>query len=69
MSEMEKSRREWMGETGFINQEMLNHYLPTLQGPVYYVAGPPAMVAAMRQTLTAAGVDEDNIPTEEFSGY
>jgi ferredoxin-NADP reductase len=36
---------------------------------VYYVAGPPAMVATMRLMLTAAGIDEDNIRTEEFSGY
>jgi ferredoxin-NADP reductase len=69
MSEMEKSLREWTGEIGFIDQEMLHRYLPALQGPTYYVAGPPAMVAAMRQTLTTAGVDEDDIRTEEFSGY
>jgi ferredoxin-NADP reductase len=69
MSEMEKSHREWTGETGPIDQEMLNRYLPALLGPMYYVAGPPAMVAAMRQMLTTAGVDEDDIRTEEFSGY
>ena len=68
MSEMEKSLREWTGKSGFIDQEMLNRYLPALQGPAYYVAGPAAMVAAMRQTLTTAGVDEDDIRTEEFSG-
>jgi hypothetical protein len=30
---------------------------------------PPAMVAAMRQMLLAAKVDEDDVRTEEFSGY
>ena len=69
MSAMEKSHREWTGETGSIDQEMLNRYLPALLGPMYYVAGPPAMVAAMRQMLTTADVDEDDIRTEEFSGY
>jgi ferredoxin-NADP reductase len=69
MSEMEKSHREWTGETGSIDQEMLNRYLPALHGPMYYVAGPPAMVAAMRQMLTTVDVDEDDIRTEEFSGY
>jgi ferredoxin-NADP reductase len=48
---------------------MLAKYLPTLQGPIYYVAGPPAMVTAMRKTLTAAGVDEDDVRVEEFAGY
>ena len=69
MSEMNKSTQTWNGETGFINQEMLARYLPSLQGPIYYVAGPPAMVTAMRQMLIAAGVDEDDVRTEEFSGY
>jgi ferredoxin-NADP reductase len=69
MSEMNKSAQKWNGETGFINQEMLARYLPTLQGPIYYVAGPPAMVTAMRQMLATAGVDEDDVRTEEFAGY
>ncbi len=69
MTEMNKSRRPWNGETGFINSDMISKHLPSLQGPIYYLAGPPAMVAAMRRILTGAGVDEDDIRTEEFSGY
>lgn len=69
MTEMDKSRREWKGTTGLINKEMMAKHLPTLQGPIYYLAGPPPMVAAMRRMLTEAGVDEDDIRTEEFSGY
>ena len=69
MSEMEKSQREWGGENGFINREMLIRHVASLQGPVYYLAGPPAMVGAMRQMLVAAGAEEDDIRTEEFSGY
>jgi ferredoxin-NADP reductase len=69
MTEMDKSHREWEGETGVINKEMLTKHLPSLQGPIYYLAGPPAMVAAMRRMLIEAGVDEDDIRTEEFSGY
>lgn len=69
MSEMEKSKLEWKGERGFINREMLVKHFCDLKGPIYYIAGPPAMVAAMRQMLTKAGVDEDDIRTEEFAGY
>ncbi len=69
MTEMDKSRREWKSETGFINKDMLAKHLPSLQGAIHYLAGPPAMVAAMRRMLTEAGVDEDDIRTEEFSGY
>jgi ferredoxin-NADP reductase len=69
MTDMDTSHREWTGETGFINKNMLATHLPSLQGPIFYLAGPPAMVAAMRRMLTEAGVDEDDIRTEEFSGY
>ena len=69
MTEMARSGREWKGETGFINGEMLARYLGTLNGPIYYVAGPPPMVAAMRDMVVDAGVDEDDIRTEEFAGY
>jgi ferredoxin-NADP reductase len=69
MTEMSKSSRPWTGETGFIDREMLTKHLPSLQGPIYYIAGPPAMVTAMRQVLTQAAVDEDDIRTEEFAGY
>jgi ferredoxin-NADP reductase len=48
---------------------MLSTYLSDLQGSIYYIAGPPAMVAAMRQVLVAANLDEDDIRTEEFAGY
>jgi ferredoxin-NADP reductase len=69
MTEMDKSQREWKGETGFLNKEMLTKHLPTLHGPIYYLAGPPAMVTAMRNMLTEAKIDEDDIRSEEFSGY
>jgi len=69
MTEMARSSREWKGETGFINGEMLTRHLRAREGPTYYIAGPPAMVAAMREMLVGAGVDEDDIRTEEFAGY
>jgi ferredoxin-NADP reductase len=69
MTEMNKSRQTWDGEVGFINRDMLLSHLPGLKGPIFYIAGPPGMVAAMREMLTGAGVDEDDIRTEEFAGY
>ena len=69
MTEMAQSRKTWNGETGRINKEMLARHLSTLHGPIFYIAGPPAMVTGMRKMLAAAGVDEDDIRTEEFAGY
>ena len=69
MTQMAKSHRQWTGETSVINREMLLRYVPQPVGPIYYIAGPPAMVTAMRKMLVFSGVDEDDIRTEEFSGY
>jgi ferredoxin-NADP reductase len=59
----------WKGTTGYITPEMLLAHVGILRGPIYYIAGPPAMVAATRRTLSEVGVDEDDIRTEEFAGY
>ena len=69
MTEMEKSRRTWSGETGLINQEMLTRHLKGVGTLIYYIAGPPAMVKGLLKMLNKAGVDDDDIRTEEFSGY
>ena len=69
MTNMEKSHWKWTGETGHINQDMVRKYLSVLQGPIYYIAGPPGMVTAMRDMLTGADVDPDDIRFEEFGGY
>ena len=61
---MAKSMKEWKGETGLVDKGMLLRHLTTLQGPIYYIAGPPAMVAGVRKVLVAANVDEDDIRTE-----
>ena len=69
MTEMSKSKKEWKGETALIDKQMLSRHLANLQGPIYYIAGPPKMVTAMRETLVSAGVEENDIRTDEFVGY
>lgn len=59
----------WQGEKGHITKDTLIKYVPDLATPIYYLSGPASMVATMRQILTDAQVNEDNIRTEEFSGY
>lgn len=59
----------WSGETGFIGPEMLSRYLPKLQGPIYYLAGSPRHVEAMRKMLEFSGVDAGDVRSEDFVGY
>ena len=69
MTEMEKSKDEWSGETGYISKAMIAKSVADLSLPIFYISGPRAMVAAMRKVLEDAGVRDDKIRTEEFSGY
>lgn len=69
MTDMEKSTQAWSGEIGYIDAQMLTRYVSLENNPVFYMAGPPAMVTAMRTMLHGAGVSNDDIRTEEFTGY
>ena len=69
MTKFEKSMGSWTGEKGHINKEMLLKFAGNLTDPVYYTAGPPALVSAMKDMLGQAGVNDDDINSEDFSGY
>jgi len=69
MTRMGNSSEPWAGATGAIDARLLGQISAELADPIYYLAGPPAMVAAMRQTLNDAGVDDDDLRSEEFYGY
>jgi ferredoxin-NADP reductase len=69
MTSMADSTQPWDGERGHIDAAMLGRHLGGVTDPIYYIAGPAGMVAAMRATLVASGVDEDDIRSEEFTGY
>ncbi|MGB2886120.1 MAG: FAD-dependent oxidoreductase [Candidatus Acidiferrales bacterium] len=65
----DERRNGWHGETGHISQEMLEKWIGDLKVPIYYIAGPPAMVSGVRLMLSIAGVNDDDIRAEEFFGY
>lgn len=69
MTRAEESGSGWAGETGHVDAAMLSRYVDDLTAPIYYLCGPGAMVKGMRTMLDSAGVDSDNIRTEEFTGY
>jgi ferredoxin-NADP reductase len=59
----------WEGERGRIDASMLGRNLTDLTNPIYYLTGPPNMVHGLRTMLVDTGVNEDDIRTEEFTGY
>lgn len=54
---------------GKIDASIIRSTIPNLLQAVYYLAGPPGMVDAMKILLTDLGVSRDNIRLESFSGY
>jgi Na+-transporting NADH:ubiquinone oxidoreductase subunit NqrF len=69
MTGMSADSHLWNGETSRVSKEMLTQYLGDLNGPIYYVAGPPGMVGDMQKLLHSCGVNDDDIRPEEFAGY
>lgn len=75
MTEMEKSKKSWEGNTGHITYDLVSKSIQSngQEGQnmesIYYMAGPAGMVTSLKTMLVQAGVDSDDIRTEEFSGY
>lgn len=69
MTDMAHSSVDWSGDRQMIDREWLQQAIEGLANPIFYVAGPPSMVAAMQQLLLSAGIDEDDVRSEEFFGY
>jgi ferredoxin-NADP reductase len=60
----------WNGETRRIGPELLrDHLTDDLRSYAYLVAGPPAMVSAVVETLYTAGIPEERVAADRFSGY
>jgi NAD(P)H-flavin reductase len=62
--------RGWDGETRRIEPDMLRDHLgEDLNAYTYLVAGPPPMVESVVESLKGAGIPEDQIRPDRFSGY
>ena len=60
----------WEGESRYVSAELLSDHLEGELGDhTYLVAGPPAMVEAVVGQLSAAGVPEEQVLPDRFSGY
>lgn len=66
----------WMGEKRKVDAQFIKEYFSLGDEPTsgvndqsYMVVGPPGMVDAVRQSLTEAGVSQENIKFENFTGY
>jgi ferredoxin-NADP reductase len=69
MTEAQASALAWNGETRPIDASLVRAAADGLPSPIFYVAGPPGLVEAVRKALSAAEVDDDDVRSEDFYGY
>ena len=59
----------WDGETRRVDAEMLRDHLGELGAHTFLVAGPPPMVEAVVEQISGAGVPDEQVLPDRFSGY
>jgi ferredoxin-NADP reductase len=59
----------WEAESRRIDAAMLRDHVGELEDKQFLVAGPPTMTDAVVEALLAAGVPEDRVLADKFSGY
>jgi ferredoxin-NADP reductase len=69
MTRMQESAVPWPGLTGRINVSMIEEHCRDWRDSVFYIAGPPAMVDSMNETLQEMHIKPDRMHIEKFSGY
>lgn len=58
-----------LNRRGIVAGASKTRYVDDLKSPIYYIAGLPEMVSAMKTVLKDSGVSADHIRAEEFSGF
>lgn len=61
--------KAWQGEKRHVSAEMFKDYISDIKEPIYYISGPASSVFAVGKNLKDAGIAEENIKMDDFSGY
>jgi ferredoxin-NADP reductase len=59
----------WRGERGLIGADVVRRHVVEPELRHWFVAGPPAMVDAMRQVVGELAIPAESVSVERFSGY
>jgi ferredoxin-NADP reductase len=60
---------DWKGETRKVDIRFFEDYLGAELDYTFLIAGPPSMVEAVQSELDEAGVKEEHVIAQRFSGY
>lgn len=61
--------KNWMGETGRINDAMVKRLIPDYMHRLFYTCGPLTMVESIRRILKRIGLPDEMMRKEAFPGY
>jgi ferredoxin-NADP reductase len=59
----------WEGETRRLDASVLAELVGGLEEKTFLIAGPPPMAEAIAESLVGAGLPEDRVRADKFSGY
>jgi ferredoxin-NADP reductase len=69
MTGAEGSAPPWTGERRMVNADFLRDVIGDVTSPIFYLAGPPGLVAAVSKAVLETGADPAHVKSEEFEGY
>lgn len=69
ISQPEKSKEQWQGQRGRINERLIREYIQNLSVPQFLISGSPSFVSDMEDLLLRMKVGLDQIRTEVFLGF
>jgi ferredoxin-NADP reductase len=69
MTDAGAARPPWTGERRRMSADLMREVIGDMTAPIFYLAGPPGLVAAVSKAVLEAGADPEHLRSEEFEGY
>jgi ferredoxin-NADP reductase len=66
---LSQPNENWKGRQGYIDLQMITEEVPDYLERVFYVCGSPELVTSILNVLKTLKITENNVKTENFSGY
>jgi len=59
----------WTGKKGYINKDFIVELIPDYNERLFFISGPPKMIATLEEQLFALEVPSARIKRDSFTGY
>ncbi|OGH06751.1 MAG: hypothetical protein A2171_01755 [Candidatus Levybacteria bacterium RBG_13_35_9] len=69
LTDLENIPKDWKGEKGRINSQMIKKHVPDFKYRSFYLSGPRPMVVGFEEVLRKMGIKGDSIKKDFFPGY